>query len=30
MIWLIKETVSFIGCCFAALLFAYSVAGLIQ
>ena len=29
MIWLIKEAVSFIGCCFAALVFAYSFAGMI-
>jgi len=29
MIWLIKETAGFIGCCFAALVFAYSVAGMI-
>ena len=30
MIWLIKETFGFIGCCFAALVFAYAFAGMIQ
>ncbi len=29
MIWLIKETFSFIGCCFSALVFAYAFAGMI-
>lgn len=29
MIWLLKETAGFIGCCFAALAFAYAFAGMI-
>ena len=28
MIWFLKESVGFIGCCFAALVFAYAFAGM--